>query len=113
MPKGGYRKNAGRKKTEIKLPKGIAGNVLRRIGELNLTFPSGKKITSQEDFALALLGSKDERIRKESFIEFVHQEYGRPVTKTENTHDFAENSSFKIIVEHIGRSQDKAPTKTK
>lgn len=97
MPKGGYRKNAGRKKTKISLPDGIAGKVLARIGELKLP-----GIKNKEDFALSLLGSKDERIRKEFFIELIHQEYGRPTQKTES------KGTLTIEVVELGENRSSA-----
>ena len=108
MPPGGRRAGSGRKKTKLALPEGIAGKILQRIGELKL-----KGIKNTEDYALQLLGSKDERIRKEFFIELMHQEYGRPVTKTETTHDFDPNAPLRIVIEHIGRPSNQTATEAK
>ena len=108
MPHGGRRTNSGRKVAKVSLPDGIAGKILGRIGELKLG-----KIKNTEDYALSLLASKDERIRKEFFIELMHQEYGRPVTKTATTHEFDPNAPLRIVIEHIGRPTHQTATKAK
>lgn len=99
---GGHRPNAGRKKTKVNLPPGVAGHVLGRIGELKLKDTSGRLIKDQEDYALSLLASKDERIRKEFFVELLHQEYGRPMQKTDEIR-FDPNAPLVVKIEHIGR----------
>jgi hypothetical protein len=99
--RGGRRPGAGRKKTKVVLPPGIAGQVLARIGELKLKAPSGWIIKNAADYALSLLESKDERIRKESFIEFCHQEYGRPMQKTDEI-KFDPNAPLVVQIRHIG-----------
>ena len=49
-----------------------------------------------------LLASKDERIRKEFFVELLHQEYGRPMQKTDEIR-FDPNAPLVVKIEHIGR----------
>jgi hypothetical protein len=98
---GGRRPGAGRKKTKVNLPPGVAGHVLGRIGELKLKAPDGSVIKDQEDYALSLLASKDERIRKEFFVELLHQEYGRPMQKTDEI-KFDPNAPLVVQIRHIG-----------
>lgn len=73
--RGGKRANAGRPKTKSALPGGsaFAERVLRRIPECNL-----KGIKSAEDYALSLLSAADVRVRKETFLALLYQQFGKP-----------------------------------
>ena len=54
----------------------FADKVPKRIRELKLTWPDGRPIQNEVDYALYLLGSKDERVRKEVFIDLVVRKHG-------------------------------------
>lgn len=102
--RGGARKGAGRPKTRVaKAVKdtGFAGRVLARIGELGLP-----NIESAEDYALDLLRSRDERVRKETFMDLMNREYGRaPIgVSVGKGGDPDGDGGVRVTVEFIGAS---------
>jgi|SRR5579884_103100 len=103
--RGGPRKGAGRPKTKIAKEvkdTGFAARVLARIGELGLP-----NIQSAEDYALDLLRSRDERVRKETFQDLMNRTYGRApigVSVGKGGEDSEGDGGVRVTVEFIGAS---------
>ena len=101
---GGKRANAGRTRTnDLVVPKELAQKVLDRIGELRI-----RGIKDEADYALHLLKSKDERIRKEVFVNLLDRAYGKPPQSAELPKQNAGTEGFKVTVEYIGRANPPA-----
>lgn len=98
--RGGHRTGAGRPKTKIAKgtkDTGFAERVLKRIGELKLA-----DIKNAEDYALQLLATADNRIRKEVFHDLLNRVYGRAPIGVEHTGEIDHTGEVKVTVEFLG-----------
>jgi hypothetical protein len=103
MPRGGKRAGAGRPKTNHAVPKAFAERVLGRIGELKI-----RGIKNAEDYVLQLLKSKDERIRKEVFVNLTDRAFGKAPQADKPELIETGTDGFKVTVEYIGRAHPPA-----
>jgi hypothetical protein len=103
MPRGGKRAGAGRPKSNHDIPKSLALKVLEGIGDLRI-----KGVADQVGYALQLLKSKDERIRKEVFVHMLDRAYGKPPQAEQPVQEIKPGEGFKVTVEYIGRSNPPA-----
>lgn len=111
MARGGRRPGAGRPKKlpKLKVRRDVAFEVLEII---NGQKPRAKA-SGEAELILKLMEAKDERLRWDIYRYNKECVDGKPVQRQEETVIFDPNQPLRVVIEHIGRPQDKAPTQAK